>query len=171
MSFNVKVDTDVVLARAMREGADGLLTLGEAVALIASRLTDAHDCDATARNRVRMQLDRALKHGGAVHCRGLASLPDGRFTVDEIVNWAIIRFPGKFSDLPHRPREILLEISDGFQIGSSLDSETTPSDSVGRLTLIDALREEIRELQAEAERAEAQRKQRLADNFKGKEPT
>ena len=65
MLRNVKVDANAVLARVMREGPDGLLTRGEAAALIAARVSDARDSERTARNRIGTMLDRACAHGGA----------------------------------------------------------------------------------------------------------
>ena len=106
MLLKVKIDAEAVLERVLREGPDGLLTRGEAAALIASRVRGPHDTDRTARNRIGMMLDRASDRGGAAHCGGLARLPDGRFTVDEIAYWAISHFLGEFTDLPNRSRTI-----------------------------------------------------------------
>ena len=161
MPLNVKVNAASVLARVLREGPDSLLSRGEAAALIASRVMVAHRVEKTARNRVAMMLDRACARGGAAHSSGLARLPDGRFMVDEIAHWAMINFPGEFSDLPHRPRTALASISDGFQIGNFSEYEATPRDAEGRLIVIEQLREKIRQIHADQQCAEIERKRKL----------
>lgn len=84
MSRNMKIDAKVVLARVLQEGHEGLLTRGEAAALIASRTRDARDSERTARNRAGMVLDRACERGSVLHHGGLPRQADGRFRVNDV---------------------------------------------------------------------------------------
>jgi hypothetical protein len=169
MPFNRKVDADAVLARVLREGPDALLTRGEAAALLAARVKDPHDSDRTARNRIGTMLDRASERGGAAHGGGLARLPDGRYTVDEIAYWTISNFPWQFMDLPFRPRAANASTHDGISMFDFAECESTPGDLGGCLALVKELRAQIGELQADQRRAVAAYKRQLADNLKGKQ--
>jgi hypothetical protein len=162
MPLNTKVDANAVLARVLGRGPDALLTRGEAAALLASRVMDSHDSERTSRNRIGMMLDRAAD------CGDLARLPDGRYAVDEIAHWAMSNFSGEFTDLPNRPRTTFASLCDGFGMEGPSDCEGTPGDSEGRLTLIEQLREQIRQLKAEKDRAEIERHRELVARFEGK---
>lgn len=163
-----KIDAGVVLARVLREGPDALLTRGEAVALIASRVKDERDDDRSVRNRVGTKMDRAAETGRAAHQGGLAGLADGRYTVDEIAYWANINFPGVFKDLPCRLRKILSSLHSGFAMADKPVEEVTPGDLKGCQTLVERLRDELRRVRAEQARAEVERKRKLVENLKRK---
>lgn len=103
------INAKEVIDRVLREGADSLLTRGEAAALIADRVADRFDSVRTARNRVAMQLDRARARGVDVLRGGLRVLPDGRYTADEIVVFARCKYGAdRFDDLPHSERGSML---------------------------------------------------------------
>lgn len=168
MLRGAKIDAGAVLARALREGPDALLTRGEAAALIASRVKDERDNDRSARNRIGTQMDRAAGTGRAAHQSGLARLADGRCTVDEIAYWANINYPGVFKDLPCRPRVVTEDCSDSFGAVDSLVEEVTPGDLGECQKLVGQLREALRQARTEHARVEAERKRKLVENFKGK---
>jgi len=163
-----KIDAGAVLARVLREGPDALLTRGEAVALIASRVKDERDDDRSARNRVGGKMGRAAKTGRAAHQGGLARMPDGRYTADEIAYWANLVYPGVFKDLRCRPRMVTELCSDSFSAADSLAEEVTPGNLGECQRLVGQLREELRQVLAEHARAEAERKRKLVENFKSK---
>lgn len=160
---NTKINADAVLARVLQEGPDGLLTLGEAAALFASRVRDAHDSDRLARNRARMMLKRACEAVG-----GLPRRLDGRVTVDDIAYLALVKFPGLFNDLPCRPRTVTLSILDGFSAGDSVKHEVTPGDLGECQALVETLRAKLRQLHADHQRAEVERKRELSNRLNGK---
>ena len=168
MPLNSKIDAEAVLGRVMKEGPDALLTRGEAAALLASRVKDKRDTERTARNRIGTQLDRACERGDAAHHGGLARMADGNYLADEIAYWANLNYPGVFRDLPCRPRHIIEVCNDSFAASDSLWSETTPGSLEGRLVLIEQLREQIRQSEVNREMVEIERKQKLAQNLKGK---
>lgn len=108
MKKHAKIDVAALLERIKTEGADALVSRAEATALIGSRTMDAHDTLRSARNRVGIQLDRAIVLGLAgydVFSGGIASLPGGVFAADELGRWANRRYEGKFSDMPRKPRD------------------------------------------------------------------
>lgn len=168
MPRNVKIDAEGVLARALREGPDGLLTRGEAAALIALRARDPRDTDRTARNRAALMLDRACERGSVLHHGGLPRQADGRFRVNDVAYLAQCKFPDLFTDLPCRPPEVCLSVHDGFSVGGSAEHEYTPADLKACQALIDALRTQIRQLHADRQHAEIERKRELTSRFKGK---
>ncbi len=159
--FKPKTDANAVLARVLRADPDGLLTRGEASALIALRARDAGDSDRTARNRAGQMLDRACQRGSVLHQGGLPRQADGRFTVNDVVYLAQRKFPELFSDLPCRPVEVCLELHDGFSLGVSVEQEATPSDLKGCQTLVEALRAQIKQFHADKQHAEVERKREV----------
>jgi hypothetical protein len=168
MPRGAKIDADAVLARVLREGHDALLTRGEATALIASRVKDERDDDRSARNRVGTKMDRAAETGRAAHQGGLARMADGRYTADEIAYWANLTYSGVFKDLPCRPRVVTELCSDSFSAADSLTGEVTPGNLKECQRLVGQLRGELRQVLAKHARAEAERKRKLIENFKGK---
>lgn len=168
LSLNPKIDAEAVLARVMKEGPDAFLTRGEAAALLAARVEDERDTERTARKRVATQLDRASARGDAAKRGGLARMADGRYAVDEIAYWANLNYPGVFKDLPCRPRIFIEPCNDSFVMTDSIECEVTPGDLDGRLVLIEQLREQIRQLELDKQRAEIERKRKLVNNLKGK---
>lgn len=169
MTYTASIDADVVLARVLREGADGLLTRGEAAALIASRLNDGRDTEKTARNRVGMRLDRAGERGRDVQGGGgLARTPNGGYTVDEIARWAREAYPGVFDDIPIKPRQQEMTWRETASLGSSMQYEVTPGNLEECQRLVKDLREQLRLKNAEQVSAEAERKRKLVSNFKRK---
>ena len=168
MPRNPKVDAKAVLARVLQEGPDGLLSRGEAAALIASRTRDAHDSESTARNRAGMVLDRACERGSVLHHGGLPRQADGRFRVNDVAYLAQCKFPDLFTDLPCRPQEVLASLHDGFALGDSIEHEHTPGDLKECQKLVEALRTQIKQLHAEREHAEIKRKRELTNRLTGK---
>lgn len=168
MSRNMKIDAKVVLARVLQEGPDGLLTRGEAAALIASRTRDARDSERTARNRAGMVLDRACERGSELHHGGLPRQADGRFRVNDVAYLARCKFPDLFTDLPCRPLEVCLSIHDGFFAGDPVEHEATPGNLKECQALVEALRAQIKQLHADRQQAEVERKRELTNRLTGK---
>lgn len=168
MPRNAKIDADSVLARVLRDGPDGLLSRGEAAALIASRVTDPYDSERTARSRAGMVLDRACQRSSVLHHGGLPRQADGRFTVNDVVYLAQCTFPGVFTDLPCRPVDVCLSLHDGFTLGDSVEAEVTPGNLKDCHTLVESLRDQIKQLRVEHLRTEVERKREVTSRLAGK---
>ena len=140
-----RIDAGAVLARANEDGPDGLLSRGEAAALIASRTMRPHDEVQVARNRVGMQMDRAARRGAQgfdLFEGGLARLFDGRVTVDELRRWATVKYGNKFDDLPMKSRSFRAKINEGlgFRVGGG--AVTLPGTIEQLLALVHSMLDE-----------------------------
>lgn len=163
------VDPTAVFDRVLREGPDALLTLAEAVALLAVRDMRSHDSKRGAENRVRTRLRRSQKKSSDVDMGGLAVQPDGRYTVHEVQRWAIFNLKGaqkRFLDLPRKPRKV----RDFCEARAEADSAVIAADVLpGTLsachTLIRSLWAEIATSKALAIRAKEEHEHELARRF------
>ncbi len=162
---NKRVDENKVIERVMREGPCSLLTRGEATALIAMRTMHNRDDRRSARNRIGGQLRRSIDVSSDVATGGLSRRSDGRFTADEITRWAKRRYPGVFDDLPTKPREVFVHLTDTANAADSILQEFMPGDPEQRRRLIEQLRAKIRQLEAAYERREVERKRILHENL------
>ena len=165
MLLNAKISAEAILTRVLREGPDGLLTRGEATALISPRIIDARDTGQTARNRVGMMLDRARDRGGYPCQGGLTRRPDRCFTVDEIAHWTEFKFPGIFADLPRRPAVVELSLRDGFGVETSVEGEHMPGTLEECQELIESLRSKRKQDFAEQFRAVLARKREVTSRL------
>lgn len=169
MSYTPKqpVDADAVLARIQAEGPDALLTRGEAAALVAARTMKVRDSQETARNRVGMQLDRAAqlgREGVDVFSGGISRLPDGRMTADELRRWGTRKYGPIFDDLPRgAPREAPVHCTETINlVGQVPDVFMVPGDPARKDEMIYRLHAALKDLEAAAIAAEAERKRSLA---------
>ena len=152
------------------EGPDALLTLSEAAAVVGERVMDKHDDLHSARKRVGMQMQRSMMISGDVTAGGLSCRDDGLFTCDEIARWANRRYPGRFDDLPTKPRNVprvsVIETAHG---STNVKTEWEPIDPTALRTLLRAARQEITQRDADDEKKERERKEELVRRFgKGK---
>ncbi len=164
-----KIDAQAVFERVLREGPDALLSRGEAAALVAARVKDGADTDKTARNRVGTQLDRARAHGGDVHQGGgLAGAAGGCYTVDEMARWASREYKGMFDDLPTSPREFYDFVEEKVLLSAAASGERMPGNLKDCQTLVEQLRDRVKQMEADQQRIEDERKRKLRENFKHK---
>jgi hypothetical protein len=126
-----RTDLAALLERIKAEGPDAPISRAEATALIASRTMDSHDTLRCARNRVGMQLDRAIERGRAgcdVCSGGISPLPAGNFTADELGRWANIQYDNKFSDVPHKSRVSRAACVERVGVGATTTANALPGD-------------------------------------------
>jgi len=131
MKKRAKIDVGALLERINAEGPDAPVSRAEATALIASRTMDARDTLRSARNRVGVQLDRAIALGQAGHdvfSGGITPLPGGRFTADELGRWANRKYHGKFNDMPRKSRDCNIACCENLSMGSEMKPTFIPGD-------------------------------------------
>lgn len=171
MARNQPIDLDVVLSRIQAQGADALLTRGEAAAIVAARTMDSHDTVRTARNRVAMQMDRSAAVGEDVTAGGLARTKGGRVTADELARWAVGKFAGEFDDLPTKPRLAPAKSLERLRMGGgSCTGHVLPATVEACHSLILQLHNQLAQAFLELARAteERKRKRERAARFKSK---
>ena len=116
-----------VMAKIEREGASAQITRAQAVVLIVSRIIKGHEEERAVNQRVRSQMRRSHKKGTDVTAGGLACLPNRGYTVDEIVRWARIQYPGIFDDLPTMGRDTdVITLVEAVGFGSGTEQEVMP---------------------------------------------
>ena len=146
------IDPASVLARIAKMGAKTTLAQGEAVAVVAPRVSKPNECLRDAKNRVRNDMDRSWKRSSDTFNGGLARLPDGRFTVDEISRWARGRYgQALFQDLPIIPRVDLVKVTEGLRLSASGSTEFLPGKLEGSYEIIQAMRAERKKFIADRE--------------------
>ena len=156
MKRHAKIDVAALLERIKAKGADALVSRAEATALIASRTMDARDTVRGARNRVGVQLDRAIDHGRAgydIFSGGISPQPDGTFTADELGRWANRRYDNKFSDMPHAPRTVDCDCRETLGFAAKPDVILLPGNLERAWTTILQQRAENEELKSKQEQA------------------
>lgn len=167
------VDLDALNLRIGREGAVALLTIAEATALIASRTIDSRDDERSARNRVRMQIGRAIKLGlrdpippedGSC----LVPRADGRIAIDELIRWATVLHGDKFADMPRKPRVLRVRVCDGMGLGAKGNAVRLPGLPELKDAEIKRLHAEVCRLMEESAEKEVRRKAELASRFRRK---
>lgn len=167
------VDLDALNLRIGREGAVALLTIAEATALIASRTIDSRDDERSARNRVRMQIGRAIKLGlrdpnppedGSC----LVPRADGRIAIDELIRWASVAHGDKFGDLPRKPKVFRERVCDGMGLGAKGNAVRLPGLPEMKDAEIKRLHAEVCRLMEESAEKEVRRKAELASRFRRK---
>lgn len=163
-----RIDLEDIHARIQQHGADAQLTRGEAAALIADRTKDPYETAQTARNRIAMQMDRSRAASDDVTAGGLARLPSGKFTADEIARWAMRRYGDAFKDIPIRPRVTRGRLSEDIPFSDRCSGESLPGTVEASHVQIKQLRAELERLKVkvDAERANEERKRKLIANFK-----
>jgi hypothetical protein len=161
-----RIDLEDVHARIQQHGADAQLTRGEAAALIADRIKDPYETAQTARNRIAMQMDRSRAASDDVTAAGLARLPSGKFTADEIARWAMRRYGDVFNDIPTRSRVTPGRLSENIPLSDRCSGESLPGTVEASHVQIKQLRAELKRMRVDAERANEERKRKLAANFK-----
>lgn len=154
-----RFDEKLVLARILREGAYCELRMGECVALIASRLLRPYDDERAARNRVRTNMANALKLGIDASRSGLAKLPNGKLTCDEIARWAHIYCKGSFGDLPMAPLDAREHVVESLGMRSSTSSQFIPGN-------IEVCQQELILVRKELERFRLENAARMVENGK-----
>jgi hypothetical protein len=165
---HTKVDVAALLERIKAEGPDAVISRAEATALIASRTMDARDALRSARNRVGVQLDRAIAFGEAGHdisTGGITLLPRGGFTADELGRWANRRYNGKFSDMPGKPRAFNDECHENLSFGAEPSTVLLPGDVARAQAMILELLAEIEEAKSKEQRAIEARNRALGERF------
>lgn len=169
MARNKRIALDAVLARVQAQGADALLTCGEAAAIVAARTMRLHDTVRTAGNRVAMQMKRAAQVSDDVVAGGLARTKEGGVTADELARWASRRHPGKFDDLPTKPRNPSAGLKERFRVGvDSFSGEALPGTLEASHALIRMLRNQRDQDSLESERARAEQKRNITARFNHK---
>lgn len=131
MKRYAKIDVAALLERIKAKGPDAPISRSEATALIASRTMDARDTVRSARNRVGVQLDRAIDLGRAgrdIFSGGISPLPAGNFTADELGRWANRRYENKFSDMPRKPRDCNTACCENMELGAEPKAASLPGD-------------------------------------------
>ena len=131
MKRRAKIDVEALLERIKTEGPDAPISRAEATALIASRTMDPRDTLRSARNRVGVQLDRAIDQGRAGHdifSGGIKTLPSGGFAADELGRWANRRYENRFSDMPRKPRACNTAPRESIGMGADSGTVLLPGD-------------------------------------------
>lgn len=131
MKRHAKIDVAALLERIKAEGPDAQISRAEATALIASRTMDARDTLRGTRNRVGVQLDRAIAFGQAgydIFTGGITRQSSGRFTADELGCWANRRYDNKFSDMPSKSRVCRVKCGDNIRLGTGTRTAFLPGD-------------------------------------------
>ena len=137
-----------LLDRIKEAGPDAPVSRAEATALIAPRTMDGRDTVRGARNRVGVQLDRAIIGGRTGHdifSGGISPRPDGTFTADELGRWANRRYDNKFSDIPRKPRAVDCDCRETLELGAKPNTALLPGDKPGLQALVLRLHAEIEE--------------------------
>ena len=169
MARNSPVDALTVFERILREGADAPLTRGEAAALVATRIKGPSETDRAVRNRIAMQMDRSLAQGDDYMTGGLARLPDGRFTADEIARWAMLHHGNEaFADLPIKSRSVKETLVDKLEFTGRISTETLPGSIPASHAEIMRLRAELRMFLEQESKNHRDRALELAARFKKK---
>ncbi|HEX7371122.1 MAG TPA: hypothetical protein VF284_12665 [Rhodanobacteraceae bacterium] len=182
--FRSSVDLNKVLARIKQAGPSTLLTTLEATALVAGLTKDQHDTTRTARNRVRMQLRRALT--ASAHMREppedgtcLVADPRGRVRVDELTRWAALKHGiDRFEGLPRKGRVLTVRIEETLVMSGSAECVVIPASPQDRAEAVRRLAAELREekerhaattRELEACKAELERRDRIAARLRPRE--
>jgi len=158
-----------LMARITEEGAFARLTLGEAAALIASRVRVDEE-HRLVRKRIRMQIVRSHAVGDDVTFGGLACGKDRRYTVDEIARWAQRRYPKLFDGLPTVGRNDLATatLTSGIGFSGDLAAELMPGNLADCQTELRNTRELLKkaELDLREAKLDYERRLKLVGNFR-----
>ena len=155
------IDVDEVITRIRRDGIQAVLTRGEAVALVATRINQPYPPDKSERNRVGNQLDRDARNGTVP--RGAAK---NTYVAKDVIAWARDMNTAPFDDLPPTPRLITDLVESKATAWSSVHTFRRPTTLEGCYRLIDELQEEIDTLKAERANAEEERRRELGRRFR-----